>query len=86
MVVAWVLWVIVIGWLPPLNTGVELLMVVLLTIAVFFMVTLAGKSKKMGVIVTMGIVGMLILRRFGWLDLLSGGIVLVLLGLITLIN
>lgn len=83
---AWIMWILVILLLPPVNLGVELVMVGSLAIAVFFTVTIMGKNRKVGLVITVGVVGMLALRRLGWLDLLSGGIVLIILGLITLIN
>lgn len=83
------LWAGVIGIIFGATPGVwwtEVPMVIMLFWAMFLTAAQVTKKTRWGLIGALAIVGILILRRMQLLDFLTGGILLVILGLISLIN
>ena len=85
-ILAFLVFALIIYFLPPNVWWIEVLAVFLLTIGASFITTWIFKRKKWGVAASIIIVGNLVLHRLGRLDWITLGGELVILGLITLIN
>ncbi|MEK9200722.1 MAG: hypothetical protein AAB909_01975 [Patescibacteria group bacterium] len=84
--VVFVVSLILIFKLPPGNMWVETGVMILVAIWIFFLSAWICKSKKWGGVVTLAILYLLIMNRIGYLNWISFGVLLVLVGLISLVN
>lgn len=83
------LWCAAAGLIVFVRPGVwwaEVPVVTIVLLAVWFTATLVSKRARWGAGVAALTIGLLILRRLDWLDFLTGGLLLLVVGLITLIN
>lgn len=84
-----VLWMGCLGIIFLVAPGVwwkELPMIIFLFAAIFLTITQLTHKTRWGLIGALLVVGLLVLRRLQLLDFLTGGILFVILGLISLIN
>lgn len=72
--------------IPPNNIWVEVVAVLLFAIWMFLVASWIAKNKRWGGVVTIATLYLLIMNRIGYLNWISFGVLLVLVGLISLIN
>jgi hypothetical protein len=77
---------LVIWKIPPSSGLVELAATILLAISLLLGGSWVIGNSKRGIQVTLAIVGLLLMRRLGILDLLTVGMWLIVVGLISLVN
>jgi hypothetical protein len=80
-VMGWMIW----NWAPD-QWWKEVIVIVIGFISIFLLSSWLWGRKKWGVIITSLIFGLLVLNRLGMLDILTGVLLVVILGLISLIN
>lgn len=76
----------VIVWLAAPNVWLEIIVVGLAAFGGWLAFSWLTGNKRVGLSITVAIVGILVLKRVGWLNGLTGGTLLLISGLISLIN
>ncbi len=84
--VAWLALGLVIWKIPPTSGLVELAAAILLAISLLLSGSWVIGNSKRGIQVTLAVVGLILMRRFGILDILTMGMWLIVVGLISLVN
>jgi hypothetical protein len=84
--VSWLGLGLVIWKVPPTSGWIELAAAILLIISLVLSGSWVIGSSKRGIQIALAVVGLLLMRRFGMLDVLTMGIWLVVVGLLSLVN
>ncbi len=88
IIISTLIWIglgIVIWKISPSAWWIEVLTLILLFISIFLSTSWVAKSWKRGGLVATTILGILVMRRLQILDILTGGLWLLVLGLISLV-
>ena len=77
---------VIIYFVPPNSTWIEVGVLLLIALTSFLGASWLLGNIKRGVQVTLALLGLLILQRFGFLNLLTLGIWVLVIGLLSLVN